>query len=208
MHILYLEVMRPIQTGISNIFLASTQFLVETALLRKHIGNQETLREFILIERSQTTCIEAVRDKYREKYGIDEEFPVLKTEFGNIAVSTVQGDPFIFAAFAMKGVEIMLRTATLFDESDVRAMSWSNNFYSAMANITLPLGGPYSDSGGKSIITAPNGDLLAKNIQAHMKKASSLLKYQLLNLGRIEQYPTMLWIWCKKSFQTTNRRFR
>ena len=43
----------------------------------------------------------------------------------------------------MKGVEIMLRTATLFDESDVRAMSWSNNFYSAMANITLPLGGPY-----------------------------------------------------------------
>ena len=77
-----------------------------------------------------TTTIEAVRDKYREKYGMDEEFPVLKTEFGNIAVSTVQGDPFIFAAFAMKGVEIMLRTATLFDESDVRAMSWSNNFLS------------------------------------------------------------------------------
>ena len=80
MHILYLEVMRPIQTGL-NIFLASTQFLVETALLRKHIGNQETLREFILIERSRPQP-EAVRDKYREKYGIDEEFPVLKINSG------------------------------------------------------------------------------------------------------------------------------
>lgn len=61
-----------------------------------------------------TTTIEAVRDRYRAKYGPEEEFPVLQTEFGNIAVSTVQFDPFIFAAFATRGTEIMIRTATLF----------------------------------------------------------------------------------------------
>ncbi len=61
-----------------------------------------------------TTTIENVHDKFRAKYGIEEEFPVLQTEFGNIAVSTVQIDPFVFAAFAMRGVEIMLRTATGF----------------------------------------------------------------------------------------------
>ena len=114
-----------------------------------------------------TTTIEAVRDKYREMYGIDEEFPVLRTEFGNIAVSTVQADPFIFAAFAMKGVEIMLRTATLFSESDVMAMSWTNDFYSAMANITLPLGGPYSHRGGQSIITDHEGQIIAKHPSTH-----------------------------------------
>ena len=135
--------------------------------LRKAYWKSRNIKRIYPDREIPTTTIEAVRNKYREKYGMDEEFPVLKTEFGNIAVSTVQGDPFIFAAFAMKGVEIMLRTATLFDESDVRAMSWSNNFYSAMANITLPLGGPYSDSGGKSIITAPNGDLLAKHPSTH-----------------------------------------
>jgi len=114
-----------------------------------------------------TTTIEAVRDKYRKMYGIDEEFPVLRTEFGNIAVSTVQSDPFIFAAFAMKGVEIMLRTATLFSESDVMAMSWTNDFYSAMANITLPLGGPYSHRGGQSIITDHEGQIIAKHPSTH-----------------------------------------
>jgi|TARA_B100001964_G_scaffold122927_1_gene136251 predicted amidohydrolase len=114
-----------------------------------------------------TTTIEAVRDKYRKKYGMDEEFPVLRTEFGNFAVSTVQGDPFVFAAFAMKGVEIMFRTATLFSESDVLAMAWSNNFYTAMANITIPLGTPYSDSGGRSLIASPGGNIIVQDPSTH-----------------------------------------
>lgn len=107
-----------------------------------------------------TTTIEAVRDKYRAKYGPEEEFPVLQTEYGNIAVSTVQMDPFIFAAFAMRGVEIMLRTATLFAEDDVIAMARINDFYSAMANIAFPPTPKYS--AGESIIVGPNGQILAK----------------------------------------------
>ncbi len=108
-----------------------------------------------------TTTIEGVRDAYRKKYGIAEEFPVLQTEFGNIAVSTVQFDPFIYAAFAMRGTEIMLRTATLFAEEDVVFTAWSNDFYSAMANFTLPISTGYN--AGESVIVSPHGEILEKH---------------------------------------------
>ena len=107
-----------------------------------------------------TTTIEAVRDKYRAMYGPEEEFPVLQTEFGNIAVSTVQMDPFIFAAFAMRGTEIMVRTATLFAEEDVTDMARINNFYSTMSNIAFPETNGFR--AGESIIVGPKGEILAK----------------------------------------------
>ena len=107
-----------------------------------------------------TTTIEAVRDKYRAMYGPEEEFPVLQTEYGNIAVSTVQMDPFVFAAFAMRGTEIMFRTATLFAEGDVTNMAATNDFYSTMSNIAFDIPGY---SAGESIIVDPDGNLLAKS---------------------------------------------
>jgi len=107
-----------------------------------------------------TTTIEAVRDDYRELYGPEEEFPVLQTEFGNVAVSTVQMDPFIFAAFAMRGTEIMVRTATLFAEGDVTNMAATNKFYSTMSNIAFDIPGY---SAGESIIVDPKGKILAKS---------------------------------------------
>lgn len=108
-----------------------------------------------------TTTIEAVRDKYRAKYGAEEEFPVLMTEYGNIAVSTVQNDPFVFAAFAARGTEIMVRTATLFNDFDVQSMAAINNYYSSMTNIAFPATDKYK--AGESIIVAPNGKFLAKS---------------------------------------------
>ncbi len=109
-----------------------------------------------------TTAIENVYDKYVAKYGIEEVFPVLQTEYGNIAVSTVQGDQFIFAAFAMRGVEIMFRTATLFSKLDVLAAAGNNNMYSAMSNITFP---PESGQrgGGNSLIVGNRGQVLAED---------------------------------------------
>lgn len=86
---------------------------------------------------------------------------MLRTEFGNIAVSTVQWDPFVFAAFAMRGREIMIRTATLFQENDVTATAKMNNFYSSMTNIAFPKTERYS--AGESIIAGPDGKLIAKS---------------------------------------------
>ncbi|WP_076418237.1 carbon-nitrogen hydrolase family protein [Colwellia sp. UCD-KL20] len=107
-----------------------------------------------------TTTIEAVRDRYRTMYGIDEEFPVVRTEYGNIAVSTVQMDPFIFAAFAMKGTEIMIRTATMYAREDVLAMARTNNFYSAMSNIVFPR--EMQIPAGHSVIVSPQAKILVK----------------------------------------------
>lgn len=109
-----------------------------------------------------TTTVEGVHDRYLDRYGGEQLIPVLRTEFGNIAVSTVQLDPFVYAAFAMRGVEIMLRTATLFWEADVMATARYNNMYSAMANIVFPEDSPAAPQGGNSLIVGPNGEVLAQ----------------------------------------------
>ena len=111
-----------------------------------------------------TTTIENVRTKFRARYGIEAEFPVIQTEYGNIAVSTVQIDPFVFAAYAMRGVEIMLRTATGFSPTDVKAIAFYNNYYSAMSNITFAEdSGVPEGFGGKSLIVGPRGEVLAED---------------------------------------------
>lgn len=115
-------------------------------------------------EEVPTTTVEGVRDRFRARYGIEEEFPVLMTEFGNIAVSTVQIDPFVFAAYAMRGTEIMLRTATLFTKIDVQAIAYYNNVYTAMSNITFPPdSGVPAHYGGGSLIVAPGGRVIAED---------------------------------------------
>jgi predicted amidohydrolase len=114
-------------------------------------------------EEIPTTTIESVRDKYRARYGVEAEFPVVRSEFGNFAVSTVQLDPFVFAAFAMRGVEIMFRAATLFSPIDVRATAWYHNFYSAMSNITFPPDSEAAPFGGGSLIVDPRGRVLAED---------------------------------------------
>jgi len=114
-------------------------------------------------EEIPTTTVENVRDKFRARYGIEAEFPVLQTEYGNIAVSTVQLDPFVFAAFAMRGVEIMFRTATLFSPDDVKATARYHNVYSAMSNITFPPDSPVAAMGGQSLIVSPRGAVLAED---------------------------------------------
>jgi predicted amidohydrolase len=115
-------------------------------------------------EEIPTTTVEGVRDRFRARYGIEEEFPVLQTEFGNLVVSTVQLDPFVFAAYAMRGAEIILRTATLFSKTDVQAIALYNNVYSAMSNITFPPeSGVPASFGGGSLIVAPMGKILAED---------------------------------------------
>jgi len=120
-----------------------------------------------------TTTIESVRDQYRAMYGPETEFPIVRTEFGNLAVSTVQFDPFVFAAFSMRGAEIMLRTATLYEPFDVQATAAQNNFYSAMANIAFDYPGY---SAGESIIVDNKGKIL---VQSPSKTEDDIIEAQI-----------------------------
>ena len=137
-----------------------------------------------------TTTIEGVRTKYRERYGIEEEFPVLMTEYGNIAVSTVQLDPFVFAAYAMRGVEIMFRTSTLFSPVDVKATALYNDFYSAMSNITFPPDSEWASYGGGSLIVDRDGKVLAEDQSNNESIIEAEIPIAELREGRtIPRYP-------------------
>jgi len=81
-----------------------------------------------------TTTIYDVLDRYVEMYGHEEVVPVTRTPIGNICTTSTQLEPEIIRAFALKGGEIMLRTATGgFDEYDIRANARYNQMYTAIA---------------------------------------------------------------------------
>ena len=137
-----------------------------------------------------TTTVENVRDKYRERYGIEEEFPVLMTEYGNIAVSTVQLDPLVFVAFGMRGVEIMFRTSTLFSKVDVQATAIYNRFYSAMSNITFPPDSDWASMGGGSLIVDPSGKVMAEDVSNNESIIEATIPIaELRKDRRIQRYP-------------------
>jgi hypothetical protein len=116
---------------------------------------------------------------------------VLMTEYGNIAVSTVQLDPFVFAAYAMRGVEIMLRTATLFSKTDVQAIALYNNVYSAMSNITFPPdSGVPASFGGGSLIVDNAGKVLAEDPSNNESIIEAEIPIAAFRKGRtIPRYP-------------------
>ncbi|HNS27833.1 MAG TPA: nitrilase-related carbon-nitrogen hydrolase [Steroidobacteraceae bacterium] len=113
-----------------------------------------------------TTTIFDVLDQYVEMYGADEVVPVTRTPIGNICTTSTQLEPEIIRAFALKGGEIMLRTATGgFDEYDIRANARYNQMYTAIANNAISPGNPgsFDDiSSGGSAIYGPDGAQIAK----------------------------------------------
>ena len=113
-----------------------------------------------------TTSIYDVLDEYVEMYGADAVLPVTRTPYGNIATSSVQREPEIFRAFAIKGAEIVLRTATGgFTPEDMQATSMYNGVYTAVCNNAVSPDNPgfYDNAGGGgSTIYDPRGRVLAQ----------------------------------------------
>lgn len=112
-----------------------------------------------------TTTIYDVLDRYIEMYGLDHVMPVTRTPLGNIITSSVQREPELFRAFAMKGGEIFLRTATGgFTPTDIQATSLYNGVYTAVCNNAVSEGNPgfLPDNGGAggSAIYGPDGELM------------------------------------------------
>ena len=112
-----------------------------------------------------TTTIYDVLDRYVEMYGIDRVVPITRTPLGNIATSSVQREPELFRAMAMKGAEVILRTASGgFSAPDMQATALYNQVYTAVANnAASPGNGLYFEDagGGGSAIYGPDGELIA-----------------------------------------------
>ncbi|MBK6597682.1 MAG: hypothetical protein IPG25_07175 [Proteobacteria bacterium] len=113
-----------------------------------------------------TTTIYDVLDQYIEMYGVHEVAPVTRTSIGNICTTSTQLEPEIIRAFALRGGEIMLRTASGgFDEFDIQANARYNSMYTAIVNQAISRGNPGSfddvRSGGSAIF-GPDGQVLAR----------------------------------------------
>jgi predicted amidohydrolase len=104
-------------------------------------------------------------DEYVEMYGSDAVLPVTRTPIGNIVTSSVQLEPELFRAFAMKGGEIFLRTATGgFTPWDIQATAGYNRVYVAICNNAVSPDNPgfFDDAGsGGSAIYNPRGEIIA-----------------------------------------------
>lgn len=112
-----------------------------------------------------TTTIYDVLDRYIEIYGEDAVVPVVRTPIGNILTSSIQREPEYFRAAAMKGAEVILRTATGgFSPVDIQATSLYNGVYTAVCNNAISPGGPFFEdvNAGGSAIYGPDGEPLAK----------------------------------------------
>jgi predicted amidohydrolase len=113
-----------------------------------------------------TTTIYDVLDEYVERYGADAVLPITRTPYGNIATSSIQLEPELFRAFAMKGGEIFLRTASGgFTPWDMQATARYNRVYVAICNNAMSPDNPgfYDDAGsGGSAIYDPGGKIMAE----------------------------------------------
>lgn len=113
-----------------------------------------------------TTTIYDVLDRYVEMYGRDAVLPVTRTDLGNIVTSSVQREPELFRAFALKGGEIFLRTASGgFTREDIAATALYNQVYVAVCNNAASPDNPGFLAGGGaggSTIFGPDGRALAQ----------------------------------------------
>lgn len=132
---------------------------------RARRGTRQTREQF-------TTCIYDVFDRYVEMYGWDAVIPIARTDIGNIAMSAVQYEPELFRCMALKGAEIICRSATGgFRWEDMMMTAYHNDVFVTMVNNSLNTypdrwafeeNAPRNDWVGRSSIFGPKGVVLAQ----------------------------------------------
>ncbi|QMW23438.1 nitrilase-related carbon-nitrogen hydrolase [Sandaracinobacteroides saxicola] len=111
-----------------------------------------------------TTTIHDVLDRYVEMYGWDAVVPVTRTPLGNLCTSSTQREFEYIRAMAMKGGEIILRTASGgFSDLDIAASAFYNGVYVAICNNSISPGiGKFFEAagGGGSALYGPDGKVV------------------------------------------------
>ena len=104
-------------------------------------------------------------DRYIEMYGADAVIPVTRTPLGNLSTGAMQREPELFRAMALKGAEIILRTATgSFIPADIQSTAVTNRVYTAVCNNAVSPGNQFfEETGGSggSAVYDPNGGAIA-----------------------------------------------
>ncbi len=127
----------------------------------KHRNIHSAFAEFELF----TSSVYDVLDRFVEMYGWDAVIPVARTDIGNICVSPCQWEPELYRAMAVKGGEILIRTASGGATPDMQVMCRVNRVYGGLSNNSISPGNRYfleSTGGGGTEIYGPSGEVLAK----------------------------------------------
>jgi predicted amidohydrolase len=105
-------------------------------------------------------------DRFVEMYGWDAVVPVIRTDIGNFSTTSTQREPELPRAMAMKGCELLLRTATGgFSKTDIQATSLYNGIYTAVVNNAVSPDNPGYFAGGRfggSCVFDARGELMAE----------------------------------------------
>ena len=113
-----------------------------------------------------TSSIYDVLDRYAEMYGADAVLPLARTEIGNISLTGPPGEPDIYRALSLKGMEISLRTSSGgFATEDPLTTSMFNRIYTVIPNNAISPGNagfPEASGAGGTVIYGPGGRLLGK----------------------------------------------
>ncbi len=115
-----------------------------------------------------TTTIYNVLDQYIEMYGEDAVIPIHRTAIGNLCTSSVQLEPELFRVMAIKGAELILRTASGgFTPADIQMCSRYNSVYTVIVNNAVSPDNPgfmddaFGAAGGTAIYD-PQGEILSE----------------------------------------------
>ena len=144
-----------------------------------------------------TSTIYNCLDRYVEMYGADAVIPVTRTPLGNLCTTSVQREPELIRAMALKGCEILLRTATGgFMPFDIQACSVYNRIYSAVCNNAVSPGNRFFEdaNGGGSAIYDPFGNTAAIAQSEHEQLVAANIPIRAFRAGhRIPEFADALY---------------